>query len=468
MDHSLAQRVQSRLSLLVIIALCCQLGAVGSATAADQKPGQFSARSRAVLTELRESQPNVQLSSQFGRIDCVYGVAMEHGSTPEESSEKFVQKYAGLFGTTVDQLALKSNLPDAQHSQPIMYNQQTGEYKFTQLYYCQYVDNIPVFRSELRLLVRNENDNPLVMAKSTLHDLTGFVGAGAQKMSTQTLSSSVQIDNPNLDKYTESETVIWAGTEGQWVEPRTATKVIASNDFPEMWLYLIDAETGEVLYKEDLIIFEDVSGNVHGNSTDGGGAAICDPAIPTPLPYGRVQIGATSVYTDSLGAYSADVSIPGTIEVESYLDGVHFTVINEAGEEAVLSQTTSGGGDIDFLHNASSTDPAYLTQVNAYVEANRVRDFVLRYNPSYPGVATNLCQEINVNHSGGYCPCNAWYVAANPPFLTFCVGSSACANTAFSSVIYHEYGHHLCSNVRQRTGTVRRRDVRRDFHVVAG
>jgi hypothetical protein len=45
-----------------------------------------------------------------------------------------------------------------------------------------------------------------------------------------------------------------------------------------------------------------------------------------------------------------------------------------------------------------------------------------------------------VNRSDGYCPGNAWY---NGTSLNFCSSSSSYPNTAYSSVVYHEYGHHI-------------------------
>jgi len=47
---------------------------------------------------------------------------------------------------------------------------------------------------------------------------------------------------------------------------------------------------------------------------------------------------------------------------------------------------------------------------------------------------------VYVNDNTGYCPGNAWYDGYS---LTFCRAGSGYPNTAFSTVIHHEYGHHL-------------------------
>jgi hypothetical protein len=47
---------------------------------------------------------------------------------------------------------------------------------------------------------------------------------------------------------------------------------------------------------------------------------------------------------------------------------------------------------------------------------------------------------VYVNDNTGYCPGNAWYDGYS---ITFCRAGGGYPNTAWSSVIHHEYGHHL-------------------------
>ena len=119
-------------------------------------------------------KPQTGLFFTDGRVTQVYGKAFSQGATPQASAEAFLSDYAQMFGVSVEELAPGGPQAGGAHVQPIMYNAQTGQYKFTGLFYTQQRDGIPVFRSRLTLLVRNEMGYPLVLASSSLNDLGDF------------------------------------------------------------------------------------------------------------------------------------------------------------------------------------------------------------------------------------------------------------------------------------------------------
>ncbi len=415
---------------------------------------QYSEEIRTAVSGLQESYPDVQFLGNGRKITSVYGTAFEFGSSPEETADRFAREYAAIFGARSEELVEGLESYNRPYTQQLVYNPITDDYKFTLVYYSQYLDDIPVFRSELRLLVRNEPGYPLVLAKSRLHDLRDFVDKNLAAMSLEDIKSYIAVDNSGLDKYTRPETVIWAGLERDLDTPRLGYQVIASNDNPESWLYIVGAETGEILFKENQIIFENINGEVQGNSTVGTAPDICEEEVSLPLPYATVESSTSTALTDENGSFSIDASLPDT--VRSYIEGLYFNVNNMAGEDAELDHYAVSPGSIDFIHNEANTDEYYRAQVNAYIYANKTRDFVLNYNPTYPGVFLNVCREIFVNRSDAYCPCNAWYstgcndTLCDDPSISFCVAGSLsgypdidCPNTAFSHAVHHEYGHHL-------------------------
>ena len=79
-----------------------------------------------------------------------------------------------MYGVTPDDLKPASFLQDNRHTQPLMYDRGTGQYKFTLVYYTQHANDIPVFRADLRLLVRNEPGHALVLANANLRALSEF------------------------------------------------------------------------------------------------------------------------------------------------------------------------------------------------------------------------------------------------------------------------------------------------------
>lgn len=399
-----------------------------------------AARAKTSFNQLRTNFPGVQIYKTNDRNTRIYGNAFGYGSDPISAAGDFISDYSYVLGVVPTDLIPESRLKNKAHTIPVMYDRTTGEYKFTLVYYSQYRDGIPVFQSEVRLLVRNDADYPLVLASSSLRHLGDFRVENSG-IDIELIRSTIQTDNPNLTEYSDARAVIWAGIDSKDAAPRLAVEVAGFNDFPERWLYVIDMASGEILYKEDRIIFEDVAGNVSGLATEGTASEQCEAEIEMPLPYARVNIGATVAYTDISGDFIIPNSGTSDVTVQSQMWGQWFRVFNYTGAEAQLSETVTPPGPVDFLQNPSNTE-LVLSQVNAYIQANIMRDLVLVHNPSYPGVFDRPEFPIYVNRTDGYCPGNAWYDPGDES-MNYCKAGGGYPNTAWQSVIDHEYGHHL-------------------------
>jgi len=388
---------------------------------------------------LNDSSAKVSVYERNGRIKRIYGEAFSYGLSPEESADNFLKANSHILGMNYNDF-------HDPYLQPIMYDPEIDQYKFIGLYYNQYKYDIPVFGSRLILLVRNEEMYPLVLASVELRNLMSF----EPKIEELQLNPDAGISNamnekPDLIDFTSPELIIWSGVDDMNVEPIVAYGFIGDNgrpvdgSNPEKYLYVTNAETGLILYEENKIIFEDVSGNVQGNATQGIGADICDNELPEILPWIRVNIGPTIEYTDENG----DFIIPNTgtnpVIVQSRLWGLWVRGFNTAGADALLNLTVTPPGPANFIHNEINFDELERAEVNGYLHANIVRNFTLKHNPSYPGLQQNEFP-VYVNDVTGYCPGNAWYDGSS---ITFCRAGSGYPNTAFSTVIHHEYGHHL-------------------------
>lgn len=426
---------------------------IGAAANEDANPRQEA------IEHLKAELPRAQLLRTESRVSRVFGQPLAHGVEPIDAAERFRTAHSEVFGVIPTDLKPHSLLADARATQPLKLNRETGQYEFTLVYYAQYHNDIPVFRSDLRLLVRNEPGFPVVLAASALHDLgdfslpTGlrtemgteeFVAAKFAVASANALSTS-----PNLKNFTPPETVIWAGVDGMQVEPRPAIVFIADDAVvpggvaDEKWLYVADAESGAILYREDQILELDVVGNVSGLGTETSGAEQCADEIMMPMPYARVNIGGTVAFTDLNGDFVIPNAGTADVTVESGVRGQYFRVFHQpTNSETELSQVVSPAGPADFLHNATNTE-FRRAEVNAYIHANAIRDYVLNYIPDYPVIAGQTEYSITVNEgANSFCPGNAQYQGNN---LRFCASSATRPNTAWNSVVYHEYGHHLVS-----------------------
>ncbi|UCE66822.1 MAG: T9SS type A sorting domain-containing protein [Candidatus Zixiibacteriota bacterium] len=407
------------------------------------------------ISRLNAEYPGLKMYSENDQIARIYGKQFGYGSSPEEAAERFRQNYAEIYGIRSEELRPVSVLYDGRHTQPVMYNRDTGDYKFTLVYYTQYSGDIPVFRSDLRLLVLNREDYPLVLAASSLKDLGDFTAPVSVSINENMAFIVAKSFFPKLVNISEPRMVVWAGNGEEVVDlPRVAMEIIADNGLYVMpdykkWLLLVDAQTGEILYSEDMILNVDITGNVSGMATEGPGADTCGDEILTPMPYSLVAIqGGNSAFADADGDFIIPNSDSSDVIVISQLRGRWIRVANNSGQNLQLVDTLTPPGPANFLHNEDNLSEFDRAQVNGYLQANVVRDFALMYNPSYPGLQENEFP-VNVNLDDYGRHCNAYYDYSS---INFHFSGDGCANMAFSTVVHHEYGHHLVNMAGSRQG----------------
>lgn len=420
--------------------------AIGSAAlfAADQDNGLAPAnQARDDSSRLKQDYPAVQVFNQGNVLSRIYGTAFSFGTDPIAAAENFRTNYTDVFGVDASELRPGSWF-NGNVTQGVMYQPQTDDYKFTLVYYSQYFSDIPVFRGELRLLVRNQLDNPVVLAVSTLRSLDGFnVGELPTLESAAELGHNAAVAQiPDLLNFSQPQFVIWAGVDGATPAPHLAVEFIADagkQGLPDeqKWLYLTDANTGAILYAENQIMNTDVAGNVAGNATQGWAADACGPEAPTGLPFARVSIGGTVAYADWNGDYVIPNAGTGQVTVTSELRGQWFNVSDQGGTIPTLTQNVTPPGPADFLHNPANSAEYLRSDVNSYYNANVVRSFVLERNPTFPTIANQTGFQINVNLNS---TCNAFYDGSS---INFYRAGGGCNNTGFGTVVHHEYGHHL-------------------------
>jgi hypothetical protein len=397
--------------------------------------------------QLQRTYPGVQLLTEDECLTRVYGVAFGYGESAEQSADDFVQSHSSVFGVAPGDL-VPGNSYNGQYTQPMMYDPQVGDYGFTLVYYTQYRDGLPVYGSDLRLLVRNEDAHPLVLAASSLHDIGDFsapVGITAN-VAEAAAHAAAAAEQPGLVDFGPSDLVIWAGVSGQRAAPTVAISFVADNGLlpggPQIkWRFLADAASGAILHRENLINLLDVTGNVSGMATPGSTSDACATEVSTPMPYALVRrVNGSPIYADVNGDYSLPNAGTSAVTIQSLMTGLYFSVQSLVGATETVQLSVVPPGPGNLLHNAANTDETVRSQVNGYIQAHVVRQFVLTQNPSFPTVSTEMNYPIHVNRSDGYCPGNAWYDGSS---INFCLSSGSYADTAYSSVLHHEYGHHV-------------------------
>lgn len=430
-------------AVLSVISLCqSSLGSDQSSSPIAQSPRQAAA-----VSAFTQAFPEAVFYSSDDQITRIYGTSFGTGPDALTVADEFRRTHSEVLGVRPHDLEPRSSLEDGRHTQPLMYDATTGTYRFTLVCFSQVRDGIPVFRSELRLLVRNMANSPLVLAAANLHDIGDFTpDARAAVLTNEQVTEAVKRAVPTLSVFTEPKRVIWAGVENIRAVPTLAFQINghsgdqASTKGYEEWLFIVDATTGVVLYKEDQVLTEDVTGTVTGITTDFPAAAECLPENSAAMPYASVNIqGQGTFYTDVNGNFT--IPNPGVtpVTVESRVSGRRFIVSDQSSVTPVLSQNVTPPGPSNFTHNAANSDELVRASVNAYINANLVRDMVVQANPAYPTIGTQVDMGINSNINLN---CNAFYSPANQT-INFYRNGGGCANTAFPDVVHHEYGHHV-------------------------
>ena len=395
-----------------------------------------------------------------GALSRIYGAAFSHGQNPVDSAERFLAAHAAVLASDPSQLMPVGPNGDGAHVVNLGYDHDSDTFRFSLVGYTQHVNGIPVFRGDVRLLVRNEPGYPLVLVSNALRDVRDFA-ANFNALAVPPSKIDVnRVARRALNQFgpgavvSEQEQVIWAGYDNAPAEAtRLAYKFIVSGagvfDPTEKrrMLYVVDAETNRILFQEDQIVHADITATVRGNATQGTAADACNPEAPTALPYARVTVGANNYFANANGVVVIPNPTNANLSLTSNLAaaGQFFIVNDVAGDESTQS-ISSTGGSVEFLHNSANTDQSARAEVNAYLHANIARDYLLAYNPSFPTIATQLAFPINVMVSG---TCNAFYDGSS---INFYPAGGGCNNTAFSVVVHHEYGHHIVNRAGSGQG----------------
>ncbi|MFN9125477.1 MAG: hypothetical protein ACK5WD_06565, partial [bacterium] len=179
----------------------------------------------------------------------------------------------------------------------------------------------------------------------------------------------------------------------------------------------------------------------------GTAADACANESLAPMPYARVTVGANTYFANAQGVVTIPNAGGANLSLTSNLTtaGQFFVVNDSASTESTVTVSSSGGA-VDLVHNATNALQDERAEVNAYIHANIVRDYLLAYNPSYPTISTQTGFPINVMVSG---TCNAFYDGNS---INFYPAGGGCNNTAFSVVVHHEFGHHIVNRAGSGQG----------------
>ncbi len=282
---------------------------------------------------------------------------------------------------------------------------------------------------------------------------------------------------------TTNRVVIWADTEAKTETAVRLAWEVGIDARPAQTIYgkaYIDALTGQVLqyrseiyrceFGHDHVVGEDVDAaharmdlarsvrrvapKAKGNAVTGTVMAWVNlnnnglaSASNTPIQGVLVSVaGGQSAFTDVNGNFTIPhpTTNPVTVTVNygaNRSEHVRGGIFDQSTANLSASTTATPGGAPVTLQLGNSTQlPVAQSNCFYYVDdVNRWARGVLG-NSAQMNTASNITVFTNINSS-----CNAFYTGNNDInfYTSGTQGGTSCANTAFKSVIYHEWGHGL-------------------------
>jgi hypothetical protein len=389
--------------------------------------------------QLVSQYPGLRTLSNDGRVLTFYGTRMTSATTPEQAVDQWLADYADAWGVASPELTLERS-------------HEISDGKFTVFSYTQSINGVPVEHGYARILVLDYYGmyDTVVYASAKLADTAG------QPFAPMAVTADVALANiasspeyGDFDEWTTPELVVYYGEgDGRWIQPVQTWKFkggVTDLAARELYTFYVDAATGDLIYMRDEVLNTDVSGNVTGKATPGvlpdSGS---NPATPMPIDQIRVNIsGGGNDYTDANGDYTIANGGTGAVTVTTKLgpsvgDGRWVWVDNQAGGELSLSQSVTPPGPGDFEFNSAPSE-LNTAQVNAFIHTTLTHDYIKDRAPSFNALDTSFRANVNISST-----CNAYYDGSS---INFYRSGGGCVNTAYSTVISHEYGHHVVNRL---------------------
>ena len=87
------------------------------------------------MDQLRVDHPNLLTLDRFGQIHKIVDKQLAIGKTPKATAESFIETWSPALDVDSKEFVERGPFPDRHVEQQLMYNPDTGLYKFTGVYY---------------------------------------------------------------------------------------------------------------------------------------------------------------------------------------------------------------------------------------------------------------------------------------------------------------------------------------------
>ena len=397
-------------------------------------PQPTPAQAREVaLRQLRTTAPDVRVYSQKDKVDRLYGTAFATGFTPEQSAASFVNAYSAVF---------EPGMGSFQYSG----TQSLMDGAFTAVYFRETVMGLPLDQGYLTVLVRNEMGSPVVLVSSAAQTVSAPRMFGSQISAGKAMQIVKQADKtlnavevPTMVAYQDGANTLLTWSFRVTNDDR--------RDMKNFQVY-VDAATGRIVEWRDKVYHVNVNGHVDGFATPGLlPNELANPPVQVDLAGLRVRIqGGSNTLTNLTGNFTLTNAGVAPVTVNAALQGQWANVLNDAGQSDTKTAFVIPPGPVNFTFNPTPQAEFLQAQVDGFINVTAVHDFAKSINSSYPGIDLAIPTHVNIASI-----CNAFYTNDTVNFFASETGDgmTGCPNTAYSTVIWHEYGHFVIEHGHQ-------------------
>lgn len=229
---------------------------------------------------------------------------------------------------------------------------------------------------------------------------------------------------------------------GTHQRPTLCWVIEASSSAPETHSSLrfdIDAGTLRILSVEEQMCEVDVPGTVSVVRTPGtqpqGGSA----GQVFPLPGALISGGGATTLSNPDGSFLLQRGTGTNFTVQAGLEGTWGGVTSQLAPNATASAAADPNG-VDLLINPGD-DSNLTAQANAFHYVEQGYRYFTEAAGGFPAMSTPVNATTGMTGS-----CNAFYDPAQQ-MLRFLRPGGGCVDSAYSSVVLHEFGHHVVDSL---------------------
>jgi Zn-dependent metalloprotease len=236
--------------------------------------------------------------------------------------------------------------------------------------------------------------------------------------------------------------VVRQGVREAHLAYQVSTQRIENGELPAGYLWTLRASDGRFLRRDDEIHAFDVTGQVQSMASPGTQAdSNSNPEAPLVTPYIRLTSSAGTINADRDGNFNF-VGTNTPLNITATYLGLFNNVNNQAGADYSITFNNVQPNQANVLLMNPGPVNLVTAEANGYIHINTMRDFIRDTVPTDNTADFVATTNVNINSS-----CNAFFNGSSTNYYT---PGGNCNNTAFSTVVGHEYGHWL--NVRYNTG----------------